>query len=91
MSNRENQDRKSGPFSLITIAVVAIAICAAALMLMPAHAGSEGSIESAKVPAASNDAAAIAVVQAAAGDAGYLPSLYTNHAREVEPMPEMYY
>jgi len=86
MSNRENQDRKSGSFSLITIAAVAIAICAAALMLIPAHAGSKTPAENAKVSAASTDAAAIAVIQAAAGDAGYLPSLYENHAKDVEPV-----
>lgn len=82
MSNRENQDRKSGSFSLITIALVAIAICAAAVLLMPAQAGSEGSTESAKVSAAGSDAAA--------GDAGYLPALYANQAKEVEPVRETF-
>jgi len=86
MNNRENQDRKSGSFSLITIAAVAIAICAVALMLMPAHAGDEN----AEVSAASSDAAAIAVIQGAAGDAGYLPSLYENQAKDVEPVRATY-
>jgi flagellar basal body-associated protein FliL len=90
MSNRENQDRKSGSFSLFTIAVVALAICAAALMLMPAHAGSDASTDSTKVSAASTDANAIAVIQAAAGDAGYLPALYENHAKDVEPVRATY-
>jgi hypothetical protein len=90
MNNRENQDRKSGSFSLITIAAVAIAICAVALMLMPAHAGSKAADENAEVSAASSDAAAIAVIQGAAGDAGYLPSLYENQAKDVEPVRETY-
>jgi hypothetical protein len=49
---------------------------------MPAQAGSEGSTESAKVSAAGSDAAA--------GDAGYLPALYANQAKEVEPVRETF-
>ena len=81
----KDQDRKSGVLNTFTMAAVAIAVCTAALMLMPAHAGSEASAASAKVSATIEDNAN-AVTQAAAGDAGYLPSLYENRAKDVEPV-----
>jgi len=70
MSNHE--DHESG-FSLTALALLAIAICAVAVLLMPAHAGIEVS----------------APTYSAAGD--YLPAQIVNQAREIEPMPEMYY
>jgi hypothetical protein len=39
MSNRENSE--SGSFNLFTLAVAAIAICGAAVLLMPTHANSD--------------------------------------------------
>jgi hypothetical protein len=39
MSNRENHE--SGSFSLTALALLAIAICAVAVLLMPAQASSE--------------------------------------------------
>lgn len=39
MMNRET--RESGSFNMAALAVLAIAICAVALMLMPAHAATE--------------------------------------------------
>lgn len=41
MSNRENNE--SGSFSLFTMAVAAIAVCGAAVLLVPAHANSDAS------------------------------------------------
>ncbi len=72
MSNREN--RESGSFSLVSLALLAIAICAVAVLLMPAHAGNEVSAET---------------TYSAASD--YLPAQIANQAKEIEPMPEMYY
>ena len=70
MSNRENNE--SGSFSLPALALLAIAICAVAVLLMPAHAGTE-----------------VSAAYSAASD--YLPAQIANQAREIEPMPEMYY
>jgi hypothetical protein len=71
MSNRESNE--SGSISLFTLAVAAIAICAAAVLLMPAHANSDAT-------PSTNE-----------GPAGYFPAGYVNQAKEIEPMPEMYY
>jgi hypothetical protein len=71
MSNREKQ---SGSMKLFTLAVAAIAICGAAVLLMPAHANSDAS---------SSDATY-------AGPTGYFPAEYVNQAKEVEPMPVIY-
>lgn len=76
MKNREKEG-KTG-FNLIPLALAALVICALALMLMPAHATSEGSDE-------------IAVTHAAAGDAGYLPAQIANQGKESEPEVQMYY
>ena len=66
MSNRENEG-KSG-FTLVTLAIAALAICAIALMLIPAHATTEVS--------------ETAVTTAAAGEVGYLPAQLENQGRE---------
>jgi len=89
MNNRKSEDRKSGALNTFTMAAVAIAVCVAALMLMPAQAGSEASAASAEVSATIDDNAN-AVTQAAAGDAGYLPSLYENRAKDDEPVRATY-
>jgi hypothetical protein len=73
MSKRETKD--SGSFNMATVALLAIVICAVAVLLMPAHAGTEVS--------AAPDATY------ATGD--YLPAQVPNQAKEVEPQPEMYY
>ena len=70
MSNRQNHE--SG-FSLTALALLAVAICAVAVLLMPAQAGTEAS----------------ATTYSAATD--YLPAQIANQAKEIEPMPEMYY
>lgn len=71
MSNRQNHE--SGSFSLTALAFLAIAICAIAVLLMPAQAGTEAS----------------AATYSATSD--YLPAQIANQAKEIEPMPEMYY
>jgi len=65
---------------LALVATAAIAICAtgAVILLAPAAATSGRSTVS-TAPAA------------ATPPAGYLPDQYVNQAKEVEPMPEMYY
>jgi hypothetical protein len=80
MINRKNRAGESGLFSPFMLAVAALAICAAggAILLMPAEATSGGSTLSA-APAV------------ATPPAGYFPDQYVNQAKEVEPMPEMYY
>ena len=80
MDNRKDLADESGFFNLYTLAVALIAICAtgAAILLMPAEATSGRSTVS-TAPAA------------AAPPAGYFPDQYVNQAKEVEPMPEMYY
>jgi hypothetical protein len=74
MSKKEG---KSG-FSLVTMALAALAVCAVAVLLMPAHAGTEAADE-------------IAVTYAAAGDAGYLPAQIANQGKEDEPEIKIYY
>jgi hypothetical protein len=79
MDNRKNT--AGGPLSRVALAAVAaLAICAtgAAILLMPAEATSGRSTVS-TAPAA------------ATPPAGYFPDQYVNQAKEVEPMPEMYY
>lgn len=76
MSNRENEG-KSG-FTLVTLAIAALAVCAIALLLMPAHATTEVSEQS-------------AVTYAAAGEAGYLPAQLENHAKEPVQVVDMTY
>ena len=80
MSNRENQDRKSGTFNVFTLAATAVAICgtALALLLIPAHATSEASSESTESHAAVGDGS------------GYLPAQVVNQAKEIEPLPEQF-
>jgi len=82
MSSRENRDPVSGVQNALTTAVVAVAVCVAALMLMPAHAGSKGPAD-ARISAAATSSNA--------NGAGYLPAQYVNQAKEADPMPQMYY
>jgi hypothetical protein len=80
MDDRKNTE--SGLFNRFAlVAVVAIAACAtgAVILLAPAAATSGSSTASAATPAAATPAT------------GYFPNQYVNQAREVEPMPEMYY
>ena len=80
INRKKNRAGESGFFSPFTLAVAAVAICAAgaAILLMPAEATSGRSTVS-TAPAA------------AAPPAGYFPDQHVNQAKEVEPMPAMYY
>ena len=82
MNDRKNTDRKSGFFNPYLLAVAVLAICVVLVagvigLLAPAAATSGVSTPSS---AASY-----------AGPAGYFPDQFVNQAKEVEPMPEMYY
>ena len=76
MSNRENEG-KSG-FTLVTLALAALAVCAIALLLMPAHATTEVSEET-------------AATHAAVGEVGYLPAQLENQGREPVQVVDMTY
>ena len=76
MSNRENEG-KSG-FTLVTLAIAALAIVAIALMLMPAHATTEVSEQT-------------AVTNAAAGEAGYLPAQLEYQGKESVQVVDLTY
>jgi len=74
MDNRENQ---AGKYNLFTVAAVALVMCGAALLMMPAPATSEASSASA------------AVTIAGPGE-GYLPAQYANQAVEIQPLPAQF-
>jgi hypothetical protein len=75
MINSKNPAGKSGSFNPFTLAVAAIAICAAlaigAAALAPA--------------AATNSTATYAVT--GNGPTGYFPDQFVNQAKEIEPLP----
>ena len=66
----KHETKESGSFSLLTLAVIAIVIAAAAVMLMPAHASYDATWGD----------------SAFAGPAGYFPAEFLNQAKEVEPV-----
>lgn len=74
MDNRENQ---AGKYNLFTVAAVALVMCGAALLMMPAPATSEAS------------GASAAATMAASGE-GYLPAQYVNRAVEIQPLPAQF-
>jgi len=77
MSNRENEG-KSG-FTLVTLAIAALAVCAIALLLMPAHATTTDVPED------------TVGTYAAAGEVGYLPAQLENQAKEPVQTVDMTY
>ncbi len=83
MLDSKHPGGESGSFNPSAIVVTAIAICSitlgAATLRAPAAA----------TPPASAISAALSAV--AGGDTGYLPAQIANQAREIEPIPEMYY
>ena len=79
MNKRENQEVESGSFNLIAVALAAIAICAAAILLMPAHASTERSD--------AGDATYAAVSEGT----GYLPAQLASQATAIETMRDMAY
>jgi hypothetical protein len=76
MNNHENHTGKSESFNVFTMAAAAVAIggTALALMLMPAQATSEASVESTE----------------SYSDAGYLPAQLVSQARYIEVLPEQF-
>ena len=77
MINRKNLSGESAFFAVTAIAICAVLVSAAATLLAPAVA----------TPGASTPNS----VAAYAGPVGYLPAQFVNQAKDVEPMPEMYY
>jgi hypothetical protein len=77
MINRKNLSGESAFFAITAIAICAVLVAAAAALVAPATATSSVSTP--------NSAAA------QAAPTGYFPDQFVNQAREVEPMPEMYY
>ena len=76
MINRKNLTGESAFFAVTAIAICAVLVAAVAGVLAPAVANPGVSI---------NNSATYA------GPAGYFPSQFVNQAKEIEPMPEMYY
>ena len=75
---KTTESRPFNRFALVAVAAIAICATGAVILLAPAAATSGRSTVSA-APAA------------ATPPAGYFPDQYVNQAKEVEPMPEMYY
>ena len=76
MINRKNLSGESAFFAVTAIAICAVLVAALAAMLAPAAATSGVSMNSAATYA---------------GPTGYFPDQFVNQAKEIEPMPEMYY
>ncbi len=76
MINRKNLSGESAFFAVTAIAICTVLVAAVAALVAPAAA----------TPGASNDGAATY-----AAPAGYFPDQFVNQAKEIEPMPEMYY
>ena len=76
MINRKNLSGESAFFAVTAIAICAVLVAALAALLAPAAATSGVSMKSAATYA---------------GPTGYFPDQFVNQAKEVEPMPEMYY
>jgi hypothetical protein len=77
MINRKNLSGESAFFAVTAIAICAVLVAAVAGLVAPV-AATPG------VPTPS-------VVATSAGPAGYFPEQFVNQAKEVQPMPEMYY
>ena len=76
MINRKNMSGESGFFAVTAIAICAVLIVAIVGLLAPAEATSDKSTQN---------------TATYAGPTGYFPDQFVNQAKEVEPMPEMYY
>ena len=79
MINRKNLSGESAFFAVTAIAICSVLVAAAAALLAPATASSGVSTQS------------TAPVVAVGEGPAYFPVQYVNQAKEVEPMPEMYY
>jgi hypothetical protein len=76
MINRKNLSGETEFFALTAISICAVLVAAAAGFLAPAAASSAVSTESTATYAAPT---------------GYFPDQFVNQAKEIAPMPEMYY
>lgn len=79
MIERKNPAGQSGfskPFVVTAIAACAVLVMGAAAALVP-------------VPSAENRE--VSTTTSYAGPSGYFPDQFVNQAKEIEPMPEMYY
>ena len=79
MIDRKSSARQSGYSKALTVTV--IAICA--VLVMGAAA--------ALVPVPSAENHEVSTTTSYAGPSGYFPDQFVNQAKEIEPMPEMYY
>jgi hypothetical protein len=82
MSNRENS--QTGALNMAALALLAIVICAVAVLLMPAHAGTE-------VSTAPDATYASADSDTNAADAGYLPAQVASQGKDAAPVVDMTY
>jgi hypothetical protein len=76
MINRKNLSGESAFFAVTAIAICAVLVAAVVGLLAPAAA----------TPGVSSNSLATY-----AAPTGYFPEQFVNQAKEVEPMPEMYY
>jgi hypothetical protein len=76
MINRKNLSGESAFFAVTAIAICAVLAAAVVGLLAPAAAA----------PGVSKDSTVVYAVTA-----GYFPEQFVNQAKEVQPMPEMYY
>jgi hypothetical protein len=76
MIDSKNPAEQSGSFNLFTLAVAAVAMCGVGTAVLLAPAEATTRISAST---------------AYAGPAGYFPDQFVNQAKEIEPMPEMYY
>jgi hypothetical protein len=76
MIDSKNPAGESGSFDPVTLAVAAIAICATAAAVLLTPAEATSRVS---------------VTTAYAGPSGYFPDQFVNQAKEIEPMPEIYY
>jgi hypothetical protein len=77
MINRKNLSGESAFFAVTAIAICAVLVAAAAALLAPA--------------AATSGVSTAGSVATYSSPTGYFPEQFVNQAKEVEPMPEMYY
>jgi len=77
MINRKNLSGESAFFAVTAIAICAVLVAALAAVLAPAAATSGVSTPTS--------------VATSAGPSGYFPDQFVNQAKEIEPMPEIYY
>ena len=76
MINRKNMSGESGFFAVTAIAICVVLVAAVVGLLAPAAA----------TPGVSTQSTATY-----ADPTGYFPNQFVNQAKEIEPMPEMYY